>query len=74
MSEFEIYQLPKDQIYWKKSELEDKISDWASELTISVEFNSLANETGSKIKINIVTIINSENFLNLYIKFFPPLK
>lgn len=25
MSELEIYQLPKDQIYWTKQELEDKI-------------------------------------------------
>jgi len=54
MSEFEIYQLPKDQIYWKKSELEDKI------FALSKRLNRLKNkEKQEQIKESIIYLCNS---------------
>ena len=54
MSELEIYQLPKDQIYWKKSELEDKI------FTLSKRLNTLKNaDKQEQTKENIIYLCNS---------------
>lgn len=54
MSEMEIYQLPKDQLYWTKQELEDKI------FTLSKMLNRLKNkEKQEQTKENIIYLINS---------------
>ena len=54
MSEFEIYQLPKDEIYWKKSELEDKI------FALSKRLNRLkSKEKQEQARQNIIYLVNS---------------
>lgn len=54
MSEIEIYQLPKDQIYWTKQELEDKI------FTLSKRLNRLKNkDKQEQTRQNIIYLCNS---------------
>lgn len=54
MSEFEIYQIPKSEIYWTKQELEDKI------FALSKRLNRLKNkDKREQTKQNIVYLINS---------------
>ncbi len=59
MSEIEIYQLPKEEIYWTKQELEDKI------FTLSKRLNRLKNsEKVQETKEQIIFLINSIKRIN----------
>lgn len=54
MLEFEIYSLPKTELYWKKQELNDQL------FVLSKRLNRLKNkEKQEQIKENIIYLVNS---------------